>query len=304
MSTGPPTINIPPPQPTDASPTGGSSPSPSTSGDPGNPGNNSMQSSASLYLYTFLATLVLLLVVSAAIVVRSFVLRRRHRMMIEEAIRNGTLFPPLATGYGLRTRVDLSKKPKIWDAWIEKQEQPTSGRSREKEWYWDMMKPLSAVYVVPAGSRSSGNRDDYSSSNRQGTMSSRQSLRVRVGSAARHAGRTLAHYVSTRPSINTPHSSSQSSSTQLSSPTVLADLSSGYATVKVAVLIAMPRKSATKGSPPFSPSSSLQPLHSLLPSHDEEEQLPHLEMGVTEVRVMPSPDDNAPDLGKSNMGTV
>ncbi|KAF5374037.1 hypothetical protein D9757_010075 [Collybiopsis confluens] len=39
-------------------------------------------------VYTFLATLVLLLGISGAIVARSLVLRRRHRRMIEEAIRN------------------------------------------------------------------------------------------------------------------------------------------------------------------------------------------------------------------------
>jgi hypothetical protein len=44
-------------------------------------------------VYTFLATLVLLLGVSLAIVLRSLCLRRRHRRMVEEAIRNGTFHP-------------------------------------------------------------------------------------------------------------------------------------------------------------------------------------------------------------------
>jgi len=51
-------------------------------------------------VYTFLATLVLLLSVSGAIVFRSFVLRRRHRMMVEEAIRNGTWVPAMGGLYG------------------------------------------------------------------------------------------------------------------------------------------------------------------------------------------------------------
>ncbi|KAF9490887.1 hypothetical protein BDN71DRAFT_143017 [Pleurotus eryngii] len=107
----------------------------------GPPNNNNptsgISSSASLYLYTFLgefcrplilrrvrsisywstftATLVLLLGVSSAIVARSLILRRRHRRMIEEAIRNGTWVPPAASS---SRRVDLSKKPKMYEAWI------------------------------------------------------------------------------------------------------------------------------------------------------------------------------------------
>ncbi|KAJ7632061.1 hypothetical protein B0H17DRAFT_1217615 [Mycena rosella] len=41
-------------------------------------------------VYTFLATLILLLGVSSAIVVRSLLLRRRHAHMVAEAIANGT----------------------------------------------------------------------------------------------------------------------------------------------------------------------------------------------------------------------
>lgn len=69
-----------------------------------------------------LATLILLLGVSAAIVLRSLVLRRRHRRMIEEAIANGTWIPPTPTtgagGRGGRDKVDLTKKPKMYEAYI------------------------------------------------------------------------------------------------------------------------------------------------------------------------------------------
>ncbi len=228
--------------------------------------------------------------------------------MIEEAFRNGTLLSPtIAAGYGLRPRVDLSKKPKMWDAWIEKSEQPTSGRSREKEWYWDMMKPFSAVYTIPPGGNAPSNNDDGGLSNRQGTLTPGQSLRVRMGSAARHAGRALAHYVSTRPWMNSSNGSSPPSSTQLALSTVLSHLDSGNATVKVAVLIAMPRKPSMKDSSssanfhPLSPSSSTSPSSQpLFPppigrtGNDDEEQLPHLEVGITEVRVVSNSDDSAP----------
>ena len=233
-------------------------------------------------------------------------------MMIEEAFRNGTLLSPtIAAGYGLRQRVDLSKKPKMWDAWIETSEQPASGRSREKEWYWDMMKPFSAVY-----SGAPGNNDDRGSSNRHGTLTPGQTLRGRMGSAARHAGRALAYYVSTRPTMNSPLSSPQRSSTQLALPTVLSNLDSDDATVKVAVLIAMPRKPKDASSsaslhPPFSPASSVPPIAQLLSpppvgqtGNDDDEQLPHLEVGITEVRIVSNSDDHdSVPQGKSSMAT-
>ncbi|KAL0569904.1 hypothetical protein V5O48_012061, partial [Marasmius crinis-equi] len=60
--------------------------------------------------------------VSAAIVVRSLLLRRRHRRMIEEAIRNGTYVPPANamwdSGRGGRGQVDLGRKPVMWEAWL------------------------------------------------------------------------------------------------------------------------------------------------------------------------------------------
>lgn len=90
-----------------------------------------MASSASLYLYTFLATLVLLLSVSAAIVIRSLLLRRRHRRLVEEAIRNGTYVPGMFgngaglggpwggfPGGGRGNKVDLAMKPKLWEAYL------------------------------------------------------------------------------------------------------------------------------------------------------------------------------------------
>ncbi|KAF8188821.1 hypothetical protein K438DRAFT_2019185, partial [Mycena galopus ATCC 62051] len=77
-------------------------------------GQQAPNASTSLYLYTFLATLILLLGVSSAIVARSICLRRRHRRMVADALANGTWLPPPA-----RPRVDLRKKPRLWDAWVQ-----------------------------------------------------------------------------------------------------------------------------------------------------------------------------------------
>ncbi|KAI3614255.1 hypothetical protein WG66_000074 [Moniliophthora roreri] len=114
-----PTFTDPFPRPTSNGGGGGGGGGGSGGGGGGGGGNfndrNALASSASLYLYTFLATLVLLLGVSAAIVIRSLLLRRRHRRMIEEAIRNGTWVPPANSS---RTKVDPSMKPKMYEAYL------------------------------------------------------------------------------------------------------------------------------------------------------------------------------------------
>jgi len=127
------------------------------SGIPANTGPQ-IASSASLYLYTFLATLVLLLSVSAAIILRSLVIRRRHRRLVEEAIANGTWLPPTqgpGGPSGTRARVDLSRKPKMWEAFVgddtvhgEKADYEPR-MERETEWDWDSIRPFSASYAPP-----------------------------------------------------------------------------------------------------------------------------------------------------------
>ncbi|CAL1713107.1 unnamed protein product [Somion occarium] len=80
----------------------------------GGGGGGFASQSTPLYLFTFLATLFVLLFVSCAIVMRSFFLRRRMRQRIDEAIAAGVLLPP-QTGPGSRRR-DFGEKPKLWDA--------------------------------------------------------------------------------------------------------------------------------------------------------------------------------------------
>ncbi|THH16985.1 hypothetical protein EW146_g3749 [Bondarzewia mesenterica] len=103
-------------------PTSSSSSFPSLFSDnPSQPTNTSQPqggggTSSSLYLFTFLATLFLLLFVSCAIVLRSFILRRRFQRRVEEAILAG-LMPPQAPGQMGRKR-DFGEKPRMWNAWI------------------------------------------------------------------------------------------------------------------------------------------------------------------------------------------
>lgn len=75
--------------------------------------------STSMSYTALIATLVLLLAVSSAIVIRSLILRRRHQRIVEEAIRAGTWLPHQPYDpRGSRRRRDVGKKPKLWEAWL------------------------------------------------------------------------------------------------------------------------------------------------------------------------------------------
>ncbi|KAH9936310.1 uncharacterized protein B0H18DRAFT_1113719 [Fomitopsis serialis] len=66
--------------------------------------------------FTFLATLFLLLFVSAGIVLRSFVLRRRFRRRIEEALAAGVPLTPPWGGPPILPRI--LERPTLWDVFI------------------------------------------------------------------------------------------------------------------------------------------------------------------------------------------
>lgn len=65
--------------------------------------------------FTFLATLLLLLAISFAIVFRSYILRRRYRQRLEAAIEQGLLPSRLESR---RRKKNIGRKPKVWDIWI------------------------------------------------------------------------------------------------------------------------------------------------------------------------------------------
>jgi len=64
---------------------------------------------------TFLATLFLLLFLSCAIILRSFILRRRYQRRLEEAMAAGLVLTPRTPG-SRQTRFGV--KPKIFDSWF------------------------------------------------------------------------------------------------------------------------------------------------------------------------------------------
>ncbi|KAF8964370.1 hypothetical protein BDZ97DRAFT_1919057 [Flammula alnicola] len=106
-------------------------PSPSDSSSPQHGGNGS--TSSNLYLVTFLATLFLLLFVSCAIVLRSYLLRRRYQRRLDEAMAAGMLLAPRTQG---SKRKRFGAKPKIIDTWL------SDGGP-----VWDHIMPLSAQPV-------------------------------------------------------------------------------------------------------------------------------------------------------------
>lgn len=247
-------------------------------------GGDNLASSASLYLYTFLATLVLLLGVSAAIVVRSLVLRRRHRRMIEEAIRNGTYVPPnvLANSRG---RIDLAKKPKMWEATL-------VGNGSSKEGGWADILPVSASISSSTPEPDiSGKADPNTGTGAAngGTGGAQDAprvstLRAVAGAPARIAlgafrlisppNRTRTGPTSdpeANPSPPTTNVNANSENKSRLPHQILPVAGSTTPThMEVAVLIAMPGA-----------------LANLKPS-EEEEELPHVEVGMAEVVITPT----------------
>jgi len=133
---------------------------PTPTGSTGRPGiGGNISTSSSMYLYTFLATLLILLGVSSAIVLRSIVLRRRQRHMIETAIADGTWMPPRTRQRRAGRSKNLGEKPKMFVAAFGKDESDgdVDGVGKEKvrdekfeNVQWKDVLPVSASYVTPS----------------------------------------------------------------------------------------------------------------------------------------------------------
>jgi len=76
--------------------------------------------SSSLYLFTFLITIVVLGIISAALLLRAYYVRRQFQLRVEEAIRRGQPLPQDAVrALGLNRRKkgkDVGKMPTFWEA--------------------------------------------------------------------------------------------------------------------------------------------------------------------------------------------
>jgi len=244
-------------------------------------------------VYTFLATLVLLLSVSAAIILRSLVLRRRHRRMLNDAIRNGLWVPPPPgagpLGMSVAELLRLGRKPAMWEAYVggpgpEKQHSTLRHHEPKTEWDWDSLRPFSASYVAPpatptpqASSGAPAVPHVHAQLSPPVAESPRRRIRLRV------PGRPL-------PPALLP--SSPPRDTQLNNAVSIpgADpASSAHKKVRVAVLIAMPRR----------PMESGVPLSEEEEGEEEEEEIPVVEFGVAELDLR---DDTLREKVDADMG--
>ncbi|KDQ20778.1 hypothetical protein BOTBODRAFT_26796 [Botryobasidium botryosum FD-172 SS1] len=124
----------------------GTSPAQTSSGSNNSGGGGA---SNSLYLFTFLTTLLLLLAVSCAIVLRSWIIRRRFRRRIEEAIAAGVLLPEQIAafgGTGQGRHRNFGERPKLWEVSIRTGEGKTHVTSD-----WADIMPV-AANIIPAPS--------------------------------------------------------------------------------------------------------------------------------------------------------
>jgi len=185
-----------------------SSVDPSSSSTPDGNSGGTPSGTSTLYLYTFLATLLLLLGISAAIVCRSIVVRRRARRMVEEAIANGTWIPPV-----VRTPVNLAEKPQFYDVYTDLDPEK-DGELKEKPALWTDIQPVSATFV-----RKDPKLVEQLSIQEPETVQTR-----------------FQKFLKWRPNDHHGPSSSNSEEPQIAS----ANESAEYKTVSVSVMIAMP----------------------------------------------------------------
>ncbi|KAF8827699.1 hypothetical protein F5051DRAFT_451119 [Lentinula edodes] len=95
----------------------------------------STTSQGNLYLFTFLSTLLVLLIISCSIVFRSFVLRRRYQRRLAEALAVGAVLAPRVQG---SRKKRFRTRPKFYDTWIS---------DAEKTSIWADLMPVSVLPV-------------------------------------------------------------------------------------------------------------------------------------------------------------
>jgi hypothetical protein len=241
--------------------------------------------------------------------------------MVEEAVRNGTWIP--TTPASRAARVDLSKKPDLWEAYLGgKLGSLGHGSGKEFEYSrdWESIKPIYAAYVEPLSSvpysGSSSNLTSLSSPtsipiptlvNHSAPRGDDEEHRLtaEVSTSTPPSLLTRARIFLNHNSSTVPNSSSADNSRSISANVSMTELSSNSSppTIRVAVLIAMPSPShgSSSSATPLSASissSKSQPTSShpldlsssspttLRFTNDEEQVLlPHLEMGVADVVV-------------------
>ncbi|WVR03758.1 hypothetical protein IAU60_000753 [Kwoniella sp. DSM 27419] len=120
----------------------------------GSPSNGS----TTLYLFTFLITILVLGVISSGLLIRAYVLRRRFHRRVEAAIRSGQPLPPdaaAALGLTPRRRGKKEKKhglmPTMWESEMWRRGEKDGDveeddLAHEKADVWEETTPLSVVH--------------------------------------------------------------------------------------------------------------------------------------------------------------
>lgn len=251
-------------------------------------GGGDPASSGALYLYTFLATLVLLLSVSSAIVVRSLILRRRNGRLIAEAIANGTWFQnPTAPP-------PVGDKPAFFEAFVagSKGENAEKNPVETEDVDWQDIMPFSATYVHTPSDKTEDGKSTTVTAPPNITTSTPRRIATFASALRRVAPRTptallpppVSAGMSSPPSPFSPSPPNGAATPAAPTPSPPSpgspidasfSPSSSSSTLRVAVLIAMP-------TPPQAP----VPSGSRTAYGEEEEDIPHVEFGVAEVDVV------------------
>ncbi|KDQ62423.1 hypothetical protein JAAARDRAFT_30330 [Jaapia argillacea MUCL 33604] len=222
------------------------------------PPPNHDATSSSLYLFTFLATLFLLLFVSSAIVLRSFLLRRQFRRRIQAAIAAGVYLPPQA---GPRRR-NFGEKPKLWDY-----------RASRGGFLWSEAIPFSAKTVSPNSLKCGGDvsaRPNDSSSPSRATTGFRRIFRSPFSSRASPA--SASHSTTPNPSSSPRILSTHPSRSNLRGKEEEPQVSR----VQISLLIAMPSPHRRNSS------ISLKGKERSSEGGWDEEEFPNVVIGVAE----------------------
>ncbi|OCF31648.1 hypothetical protein I316_06653 [Kwoniella heveanensis BCC8398] len=134
--------------------------------------NGAPSGSTTLYLFTFLITILVLGLISSALLLRAYILRRRFHRRVEEALRAGRPLPPDAaaalglgprrTGLGARGKKEKKHglMPTMWESEMrrdtdaekwgnEHEEDLEDGLLEKGESNWDDLTPLSVLHFPP-----------------------------------------------------------------------------------------------------------------------------------------------------------
>jgi len=221
-----------------------------------------LPSPGTLYLFTFLATLLLLTVVAGGIVSRSVYLRRRQRQLIA----SGAWVPP---GQRIKTEPNLKTKPRIFDAYLGGAVAASDLRQ------WECMMPFSAIataHVLPSEPEPSY-RQQPNTAMAAGAESTVSGSRARIFSRRRRVLQPA--------NMNIPVP------VPVEAPVMISPFSGRVSRLRteIAYIIAMPMPAEHRPQP------KIQSDSGAYDDEEVEEELPFFEFGAAEIDVVRSAGD-------------